>query len=85
MNRVNNNWGQEISAGLIGYLTTVYIVVVNSAILADAGLDMEFGMIATILASTLGCLLNGILAKLPLIIIPEGVSMRYSPTPSFTI
>ncbi|WP_246569282.1 NCS2 family permease [Allobacillus halotolerans] len=70
MNRVNNNWGQEISAGLIGYLTTVYIVVVNSAILADAGLDMEFGMIATILASTLGCLLMGFWAKLPLIIIP---------------
>ncbi|MFB9972679.1 NCS2 family permease [Allobacillus sp. SKP2-8] len=70
MNRVNNNLGQEISAGLIGYLTTVYIVVVNSAILADAGLDMEFGMIATILASTLGCILMGIWAKLPLIIIP---------------
>nr|WP_289037324.1 NCS2 family permease [uncultured Allobacillus sp.] len=70
MNRLNKNWIREISAGLIGYLTTVYIVVVNSAILADAGLDMEFGMIATILASTLGCILMGIWAKLPLIIIP---------------
>ncbi|MFC0014301.1 MULTISPECIES: NCS2 family permease [Allobacillus] len=70
MNRLNKNWIREISAGLIGYLTTVYIVVVNSAILADAGLDMEFGMIATILASTLGCILMGIWAKLPLIIVP---------------
>ncbi|MBR7552842.1 NCS2 family permease [Allobacillus sp. SKP8-2] len=70
MNRLNKNWIREISAGLIGYLTTVYIVVVNSAILADAGLDMEFGMIATILASTLGCILMGIWAKLPLLIIP---------------
>ncbi len=61
---------RELMAGLIGYLTTVYIVVVNSAILADAGVDQEFAMIATILASAFGCLLMGIWAKLPFIIIP---------------
>ncbi|NIK10747.1 NCS2 family permease [Alkalibacillus almallahensis] len=66
----NKNWLNEIIAGLIGYLTTVYIVVVNSSILSDAGINREDAMIATILASAIGCLLVGIWARVPIIIIP---------------
>ncbi|WP_017186330.1 NCS2 family permease [Alkalibacillus haloalkaliphilus] len=66
----NNRWLNEVVAGLIGYLTTVYIVVVNSAILSDAGINREDAMIATILASTVGCILVGVWAKVPIIIIP---------------
>ncbi|MFD1038027.1 NCS2 family permease [Virgibacillus byunsanensis] len=63
-------WRKEITAGLIGYLTTVYIVAVNGAILSEAGISLETGMIATILASFVGTLLMGLYAKLPLILIP---------------
>jgi adenine/guanine/hypoxanthine permease len=60
----------EIIAGIIGYLTTVYIVVVNGSILSEAGITLEAGMMATILASFVGTLLMAILGRLPLILIP---------------
>ncbi|WP_226376898.1 NCS2 family permease [Oceanobacillus halotolerans] len=63
-------WRKEITAGLIGYLTTVYIVAVNGSILNEAGISLEAGMIATILASFVGTLLMGLFARLPLILIP---------------
>lgn len=64
------NWRTELIAGLIGYLTTVYIVAVNGSILSEAGVSIESGMMATILASFVGTLFMGLYAKLPLIIIP---------------
>ncbi|MFD1360298.1 NCS2 family permease [Lentibacillus salinarum] len=63
-------WRQEITAGLIGYLTTVYIVAVNGSILSEAGISLEAGMVASILASFAGTILIGLYAKLPLIVIP---------------
>ncbi|MBP1968140.1 AGZA family xanthine/uracil permease-like MFS transporter [Virgibacillus natechei] len=60
----------EMVAGITGYLTTVYIVIINGSILSEAGISLESGMIATILASFLGTLLMGLFAKLPLILIP---------------
>ncbi|SFB19783.1 putative MFS transporter, AGZA family, xanthine/uracil permease [Lentibacillus halodurans] len=59
-----------MTAGLIGYLTTVYIVAVNGSILSEAGLALEAGMIATILASFAGTIVMGLFARLPLILIP---------------
>ncbi|WP_174613238.1 NCS2 family permease [Virgibacillus ihumii] len=64
------NWRTEIIAGLVGYLTTVYIVAVNGSILSETGISLESGMIATILASFAGSVLMGIFARLPLILIP---------------
>lgn len=64
------DWRTEIIAGLVGYLTTVYIVAVNGSILSEAGVSLESGMIATILASFAGTILMGLFAKLPLILIP---------------
>ncbi|MEK4298685.1 NCS2 family permease [Oceanobacillus sp. FSL W8-0428] len=66
----NNELKKDIVAGIIGYLTMVYIVVVNGSILNEAGLSLEAGMIATILASFAGTMLMGFLGKLPLILIP---------------
>lgn len=66
----NNELKKDIVAGIIGYLTMVYIVVVNGSILSEAGLSLEAGMIATILASFAGTMLMGFLGKLPLILIP---------------
>ncbi|WP_234032410.1 NCS2 family permease [Lentibacillus cibarius] len=70
MQRNTGKWQKEITAGLVGYLTTVYIVAVNGAILSEAGVSLETGMIATILASFAGTILMGLYAKLPLILIP---------------
>ncbi|MYL33102.1 NCS2 family permease [Pontibacillus yanchengensis] len=61
---------KDITAGIVGYLTTVYIVAVNSSILSDAGISVQNGMIATILASVIGCLLLGLWANAPMILIP---------------
>src|SRR5699024_7215520 len=73
------SWGREIVAGLIGYLTTVYIVVVNGSILSQAGISLENGMIATILASFVGTLLMGVFGRLPLIIIPGmGINVLFA-------
>lgn len=63
-------WKNELLAGLIGYLTTVYIIAVNGSILSEAGISLENGMLATILASFVGTLTMGLFAKLPLILIP---------------
>ncbi|MFC3040292.1 NCS2 family permease [Virgibacillus xinjiangensis] len=64
------NLKDELTAGIVGYLTMVYIVVVNGSILSEAGITLEAGMMATILASFLGTLIMGWFAKLPLILIP---------------
>jgi len=64
------SWKSELIAGVIGYLTTFYIVVVNGSILSQTGISLESGMIATILASFVGTLFMGLFAKLPLILIP---------------
>ncbi|WP_100010998.1 NCS2 family permease [Lentibacillus sediminis] len=64
------NLRTEWTAGIIGYLATVYIVIVNGSILSEAGISLESGMIATILACFTGTLLMGLFAKLPLIVIP---------------
>ncbi|WP_101843846.1 NCS2 family permease [Halobacillus sp. Marseille-P3879] len=61
---------KDIIAGFIGYFTTVYIIAVNSQILQDAGLPLENGMLATILASTVGCLIMAVYANAPMVLIP---------------
>ncbi|MFG6148955.1 NCS2 family permease [Halobacillus sp. B23F22_1] len=61
---------KDLVAGIIGYFTTVYIVAVNSQILHDAGLPLENGMLATILASAVGCLIMAIYANAPMVLIP---------------
>ncbi|WP_053365730.1 NCS2 family permease [Bacillus sp. FJAT-27245] len=62
--------GKEISAGLISYITVAYIIIVNAMILAQAGIPMEAGIIATILTSFFGCLVVGLWSNTPNILIP---------------
>ncbi|KGX88488.1 NCS2 family permease [Pontibacillus litoralis] len=61
---------KEIGAGVVGYLTSVYIVAVNSSILSEAGISEQNAMIATILASFVGCMLMGLWANAPMVLIP---------------
>lgn len=75
----NGEWLREILAGLIGYLTTVYIVVVNGSILSEAGISLESGMMATILASFAGTFIMGIFTKLPLLVVPGmGINVLFA-------
>lgn len=62
--------GKEFSAGLISYITAVYIVIVNATILSVAGIPMEAGIIATILTSFFGCVIIGLWSNTPILLIP---------------
>ncbi|TCZ80216.1 NCS2 family permease [Paenibacillus albiflavus] len=64
------NVKRELLAGIISFFTIVYIIAVNSSILEDAGIPLEAGIIATALASFVGCLLMGLWAKTPIIVVP---------------
>jgi AGZA family xanthine/uracil permease-like MFS transporter len=61
---------KELLAGTVSYFTIVYIIAVNSLILSEAGIPIEAGMIATILASFFGCVLMGILGNAPIMLVP---------------
>ena len=57
----------EIVAGATTFLAMSYIVVVNPAILSQAGMDFGAVFVATCLAAAFGCILMGVIANLSLI------------------
>ncbi|MBP2660253.1 MAG: Xanthine/uracil/vitamin permease [Firmicutes bacterium] len=65
----------EIMAGITTFLTMVYIVIVNPAVLHIAGMDFDGVFMATILASALATLIMGIFANYPIAIAP-GMGMN---------
>ncbi|MCW8347276.1 NCS2 family permease [Vibrio sp. ZSDZ65] len=56
----------EIIAGLTTFLTMAYIIFVNPAILADAGMDRDAVFVATCLAAAIGCFIMGFVANYPI-------------------
>ncbi|MGE4219612.1 MAG: NCS2 family permease, partial [Alphaproteobacteria bacterium] len=60
----------EALAGLTTFLTMAYIVFVNPAILADAGMDRGAVFVATCLAAAFGSLAMGLLANYPIALAP---------------
>jgi adenine/guanine/hypoxanthine permease len=64
------NLKKEVVAGLTAFFSIVYIIAVNGSILQDAGIPLEAGIIATVLASLIGCLLVAFIANAPLILVP---------------
>lgn len=56
----------EIIAGVTTFLTMAYIIFVNPAILADAGMDRGAVFVATCLAAAIGCFIMGLLANYPI-------------------
>lgn len=60
----------ELMAGLTSFFASIYIVAVNSSILSDGGKEMQPLIIATVLASVVGCLLVAFLSNTPLITMP---------------
>ncbi|WP_343216380.1 NCS2 family permease [Clostridium simiarum] len=72
---------KEIIAGLTSFFAAAYIIAVNPSILSDAGIPMEAGVIATVLATFVGCLLTAFLAKAPMILVPGmGINAMFSYT-----
>ncbi|MEC0208107.1 NCS2 family permease [Paenibacillus ehimensis] len=71
----------EMTAGVVSFVTAVYIVAVNASILADAGIPYEAGVIATALAACIGSWLVGFWANSPLVIVPGmGINALFSYT-----
>jgi AGZA family xanthine/uracil permease-like MFS transporter len=64
------DWRTEILAGVTTFVTMAYIIFVNPAILHDAGMPVAAVTAATCLASAIGCLLMGVLARYPIALAP---------------
>ncbi|MGN1400793.1 MAG: NCS2 family permease [Bacillus sp. (in: firmicutes)] len=60
----------EILAGITTFLTMVYIVFVNPAVLSGAGLPFDQVFMATIIATVTGTLIMGLAAKYPIALAP---------------
>lgn len=61
---------REVIAGMIGFITIVYIVAVNASILEDAGIPLEAGILATVLTAFAGSLLMAFWANAPILLVP---------------
>ncbi len=68
--RLGTNWRTEILAGATTFLTMAYIVLVNPAILAEAGVPLPAATAATCLSAAFGSLLMGVLARYPIALAP---------------
>ncbi len=68
--RHNTGYRQEMLAGITTFFTLSYIIIVNPAILAAAGIPKGPSMTATILTSIFGTLLMGLYAKRPFAVAP---------------
>ncbi len=60
----------ELVAGLTTFLTMVYIVIVNPAILTAAGIPFDQVFMATVIATVTGTLIMGLCAKYPIALAP---------------
>jgi AGZA family xanthine/uracil permease-like MFS transporter len=67
---LGTNWRTEIIAGATTFLTMAYIVLVNPAILASAGVPIAAATAATCLSAAFGSLLMGVLARYPIALAP---------------
>jgi AGZA family xanthine/uracil permease-like MFS transporter len=62
--------GAEVLAGATTFLTMAYIIFVNPAILADAGMDRGAVFVATCVAAAIGCAVMGLWANYPIALAP---------------
>src|SRR5512136_2030592 len=71
----------EIIGGATTFITMAYIIVVNPAILSDAGIPRGPSTVATILAAVFGTVLMGLYANRPIAVAPymgENAFIAYS-------
>ncbi len=67
---LGTSWRVEIGAGLTTFVTMAYIVLVNPAILQDAGMPYAAVVSATCLSAAYGCFAMGIFARYPIALAP---------------
>ncbi|KRL06222.1 NCS2 family permease [Liquorilactobacillus oeni] len=67
---LETNFGREILAGFTTFISMAYILFVNPSVLGASGMDKGAVFTATALASALGCLLMGLLARYPIATAP---------------
>ena len=67
---LGTNWRTEILAGVTTFLTMAYIVLVNPAILAAAGMPLAAVTAATCLSAAFGSILMGLFARYPIALAP---------------
>lgn len=67
---LGTNWRTEIAAGLTTFVTMAYIVLVNPAILHDAGMPYAAVVSATCVAAAYGCIVMGLFARYPIALAP---------------
>jgi AGZA family xanthine/uracil permease-like MFS transporter len=60
----------EIIAGFTTFMTLAYIIFVNPSILSTTGMDFGAVLVATILASMIGCFTMGLVANYPIAVAP---------------
>src|SRR5690625_4775678 len=67
---LGTNYRTEFFAGLTTFLAMAYILFVNPATLADAGMDEGAVFTATAIAAAVGSLFMGLIAKYPIVLAP---------------
>src|ERR1700759_3203551 len=67
---LGTNWRTEILAGVTTFLTMAYIVLVNPAILAAAGVPLPAVTAATCLSAAFGSIIMGVVARYPIALAP---------------
>ncbi|CDQ21189.1 putative MFS transporter, AGZA family, xanthine/uracil permease [Halobacillus karajensis] len=70
LNQNHTDVKTEVLAGITTFLTMIYIVVVNPAILSNAGVPFEQVFMATIIAAVAGTLIMAFAANYPIAIAP---------------
>src|ERR1700739_1232833 len=67
---LKTNWRTEFFAGLTTFGTMAYIILVNPAILGQAGIRFPAVTAAPCLSAAFGCMLMGIIARYPIALAP---------------
>ena len=68
--KYSTNMKTEFLAGITSFLASMYIIVVNPAILSNAGLPFSGVLTATVLVTFFSSLMMGLYAKNPIIVAP---------------
>ncbi|MGE5206277.1 MAG: NCS2 family permease [Chlamydiota bacterium] len=70
LERAGTTLTREVTAGVTTFVTMSYIIVVNPAVLKEAGIPAQPAMVATIVTAIFGTLLMGLYANRPFAIAP---------------
>ncbi|MVP00293.1 NCS2 family permease [Paenibacillus lutrae] len=66
----NTTWSTEVLAGFTTFMTMAFVVIVNPAILSEAGMDFHAVFAATILTTILSTLIIALAGNYPIVIAP---------------